>query len=447
MELDLTRGSVLKNVVRFSLPYLLSYFLQTLYGMADLFIIGQYAGVEATTAVSVGSQVMHMLTVMLVGLAMGTTVSIAQAVGARDHARAAAATGSTVTLFMTLSVLLTGLLLLLRGPIVSAMSTPAEAVPGALHYLTICFLGIPFITAYNILSSIFRGMGDSKSPMYFILIACLANIALDYLFMGALRMGPAGAALGTTLSQALSVAVSLFVIIRRKLLRIGAGDLRPQRDVLSQILRVGVPIAVQDGFIQISFIVITVIANRRGLTDAAAVGIVEKIMSFLFLVPSSMLSTVSALGAQNIGAGKPERAKKTLFCAIALACGFGAAVVVLVEFIAEPMVGLFTPDEAVALAGGQYLRGYIWDSFFAGVQFSFSGYFCACGRSGLSFLHNFLSIVLVRIPGAYTASRLFAQTLLPMGLANAAGSLFSILVCVCAYLILTRRQKLRLQEE
>lgn len=166
MELDLTRGSVLKNVVRFSLPYLLSYFLQTLYGMADLFIIGQYAGVEATTAVSVGSQVMHMLTVMIVGLAMGATVSIAQTVGAKDHARTAAAAGSTVTLFMSLSVLLTGLLLLLRGPIVSAMSTPEEAVSGALRYLTICFLGIPFITAYNILSSIFRGMGDSKSPMY-----------------------------------------------------------------------------------------------------------------------------------------------------------------------------------------------------------------------------------------------------------------------------------------
>ena len=269
MELDLTRGSILKNVVRFSLPYLLSYFLQTLYGMADLFIIGQYAGVEATTAVSVGSQVMHMLTVMIVGLAMGTTVSIAQSVGAKDHARTAAATGSTVTLFLSLSLLLTGLLLLLRGSIVSAMSTPEEAVSGALHYLTICFLGIPFITAYNILSSIFRGMGDSKSPMYFILIACLANIALDYLFMGALHMGPAGAALGTTLSQAISVAVSLAVIIRRRLLRVRAGDFRPQRQVLGQILRIVVPIAVQDGFIQISFIVITVIANRRGLTDAA----------------------------------------------------------------------------------------------------------------------------------------------------------------------------------
>ena len=446
MEHDLTNGSVLRHVVRFSLPYLLSYFLQTLYGMADLFIIGQYAGVEATTAVSIGSQVMHMLTVMIVGLAMGTTVSIAQAVGAKDAAHASAATGNTVSLFLSLSVALTGLLLLLRGSIVSVMATPAEARDGALRYLTICFLGIPFITAYNILSSIFRGMGDSKSPLFFIFIACLTNIALDYLFMGAMHMGPAGAALGTTLSQAVSVAVSLAVIVRRRMLRISRADFRPQRKILGQILKIGVPVAVQDGFIQISFIVITIIANRRGLTDAAAVGIVEKIMGFLFLIPSSMLSTVSALGAQNIGAGKPARAKKTLLCAISLACGFGAVVAVLVQLIAEPMVGLFTPDPAVAAAGGQYLRGYIWDSFFAGVQFSFSGYFCACGRSGLSFLHNFLSIILVRIPGAYAASRLYPQTLLPMGLANTAGSLFSIAVCVCAYLLLTRQQKKQFQE-
>ena len=283
MEKNLTTGSVGRQLIGFSLPYLLSYLLQTLYGMADLFIIGQYEGVAGTTAVAVGSQVMHMLTVMIVGLAMGTTVSIARAIGADDRPQAAAATGNTVTLFLSLSLMLTAGLLLLRRPI-------------------------------------------------------------------------------------------------------------------------------------------------------TAVGIVEKIISFLFLVPSSMLSAVSALGAQNLGAGKPERAKQTLFWAIGLACGFGAVTVLAVQCITEPLVGLFTPDQAAVLAGGQYLRGYIWDSFFVGVQFSFSGYFCACGRSGLSFLHNFLSIVCVRIPGAYLTSRLFPQTLLPMGLANAAGSLFSICarwICPC----------------
>ena len=296
MEKNLTTGSVGRRLIGFSLPYLLSYLLQTLYGMADLFIIGRYEGVAGTTAVAVGSQVMHMLTVMIVGLAMGTTVSIARAIGADDRPQAAAATGNTVTLFLSLSLMLTVGLLLLRRPI-------------------------------------------------------------------------------------------------------------------------------------------------------TAVGIVEKIIGFLLLVPSSMLSAVSALGAQNLGAGKPERAKQTLFWAIGLACGFGAVTVVAVQFLAEALVGLFTPDQAAVLAGGQYLRGYIWDSFFAGVQFSFSGYFCACGRSGLSFLHNFLSIVCVRIPGAYLTSRLFPQTLLPMGLANAAGSLFSICVCwICPCRLFWLGQTLRITD-
>ena len=401
MQNDLTTGSVFRNVVSFSLPYLLSYFLQTLYGMADLFIIGQFEGVASTTAVSIGSQVMHMLTVMLVGLAMGATVSIAQATGGGDKKRTASAIGNTVTLFMLLSLALTALLLALRGGIVSIMSTPEEAVQGTLAYLTVCFIGIPFITAYNIIASIFRGLGDSKSPMYFIAVACVVNIALDYYFMGTLHLGPAGAALGTTLSQAVSVLVSLAVILKRRLISVRRADFRPQRAVMGKLLQIGVPVALQDGFIQVSFVIITIIANRRGLTDAAAVGIVEKIIGFLFLIPSSMLSTVSALGAQNIGAGKPERARLTLRYAAMIACSFGIAVVILTLFIAEPLVGLFTPDAAVAAAGGQYLRGYIWDSFFAGVQFSFSGYFCACGKSGISFLHNSLSILLVRVPGAY----------------------------------------------
>lgn len=337
MQNDLTTGSVFRNVVSFSLPYLLSYFLQTLYGMADLFIIGQFEGVASTTAVSIGSQVMHMLTVMLVGLAMGATVSIAQAAGGGDKKRTASAIGNTVTLFMLLSLALTALLLALRGGIVSIMSTPEEAVQGTHAYLTVCFIGIPFITAYNIIASIFRGLGDSKNPMYFIAVACVVNIALDYYFMGTLHLGPAGAALGTTLSQAVSVLVSLAVILKRRLISVRRADFRPQRAVMGKLLQIGVPVALQDGFIQISFVIITIIANRRGLTDAAAVGIVEKIIGFLFLIPSSMLSTVSALGAQNIGAGKPERARLTLRYAAMIACSFGIAVVILTLFIAEPL--------------------------------------------------------------------------------------------------------------
>lgn len=442
MERNYTTGSVFKNILIFSLPYLFSYFLQTLYGMADLFIIGQFEGVASTTAVSIGSQVMHMLTVMIVGLAMGATVSIGQATGANNRKEAASDIGNTVTLFLLLSLVLTVVLLVLVKPVVSIMSTPSEAVNGTIAYLTICFIGIPFITAYIIISSILRGMGDSKSPMYFIAIACVMNIILDYIFMGALHLGSAGAALGTTLSQTVSVAVALIFLIKKEHgLSLHRTDFKPQSPIMGRILKIGVPIAMQDGLIQVAFILITIIANQRGLTDAAAVGIVEKIISFLFLVPSSMLSTVSALGAQNIGADKPERAKQTLRYAIYLAAGFGIVISILIQFIAEPVVSLFTSDGDAILAGGQYLRGYIWDCFFAGIHFSFSGYFCACEKSGISFLHNIIAIVLMRVPGVYITSKLFPATLLPMGLATATGSLVSVIICVIAYCIIERKAR------
>lgn len=435
MEKNLTSGSVFQNIVWFSLPYLLSYFLQTLYGMADLFIIGQFEGVAGTTAVSIGSQVMHMITVMIVGLAMGSTVSIAQAVGANNKKQASLSVGNTVTLFMGLSVVLSAVLLLFVRPIVTVMSTPEEAVSGTVLYLIICFLGIPFITAYNIISSIFRGLGDSRSPMYFIAVACVANIVLDYLFIGYFHLGPAGAALGTTLAQAISVVIALLAISRQKSgITLCKNDFRPRKSVMGQLLQIGIPVALQDGFIQIAFIVITIIANRRGLSAAAAVGIVEKMISFLFLVPSSMLSTVSALCAQNIGAGKEDRARGTLRYAIMIAAGFGILVSILIQFIAEPAVGLFTTDATVRMMGGQYIRGYIFDCIFAGIHFSFSGYFCACGRSEFSFLHNIIAILLVRIPGVYLTSKLFPTTLLPMGIATACGSLLSVGICVIVYL-------------
>lgn len=442
MKRELTSGSVMKNLLFFSLPYLLSFFLQTLYGMADLLIIGQFGSVADTTAVSVGSQVMHMLTVMIVGLAMGATVNIGQAIGGRDNRRAALFTGNTVTLFMGISSVLTLLLLVLRRAIVSAVSTPADAAAGTVDYLTICFIGIPFITAYNIISAVFRGMGDSKSPMYFIAVACAANIALDYLFIGALGMGPAGAALGTVLSQAISVIISLIVIKRRSTgLALTKADIRPNKQIIGKILKIGIPVAMQDGFIQIAFMVITVIANRRGLNDAAAVGIVEKIIGFLFLVPSSMLSAVSALGAQNIGAQKPERARKTLLYAIFIAAGFGGTVAVIMQFLSSGAVSLFTDSAVVTRLGGEYLRGYAWDCLFAGIHFAFSGYFCACGKSGISFMHNMIAILLVRIPGAYFMSSMFPGTLYPMGLATAAGSLLSAIICAAAFIILIKKEK------
>src|SRR5699024_7621694 len=308
-------------------------------------------------------------TLMIGGLAMGATIAIGRAVGGREQERAALAVGNSVTLFMGVSVVLTAVLLALVRPIAAVMSTPAEAVEGTVQYLTICFVGIPCITAYNIISSIFRGLGDSKSPMCFVAVACAANIGLDYLFIGGMGLGPAGAALGTTLSQTLSVAAALAVITRQKTgLPLGRASFRPRRDILAPILKVGVPVALQDGFIQVSFILITIIANHRGLNDAAAVGIVEKVISFVFLVPSSMLSTVSALAAQNAGAGKDRRAVQTLRYAVTLCLGFGLAVGVAVQFLAGNIVALFDPTPADVEAGSPDLRRGLWHARLAGLQ-------------------------------------------------------------------------------
>ena len=441
MERNLTTGSVFKNIAYFSLPFLVSYFLQTLYGMADLFIIGKYGTVADITSVSVGSQAMHMLTVMIVGLAMGATVTIGRHIGAGDSKKASNVIGNAAVLFISLSVVLTVVLLLLINPIVTVMATPAEAVKGAADYLKICFIGIPFITAYNIISSVFRGIGDSKSPMVFVAIACAANIILDCIFMGVCGMGPAGAALGTTLSQTLSVIIALIFILKKDTgIKLSSADFKPVKEYMAQMLKIGVPVAAQDGFIQIAFIVITIIANQRGLNDAAAVGIVEKIIGIMFLVPSSMLSSVSAVSAQNLGAGFTDRARLTLKYAVCISLVFGVIVSAAMQLWAQNVVALFADDTTVTVLGGQYLRSYVWDCVFAGVHFSFSGYFCAMGKSGISFLHNVLSIILVRIPVAFWASKTFAYSLYPMGWAAPLGSLLSVVICVIAYYLIVKKE-------
>lgn len=268
----------------------------------------------------------------------------------------------------------------------------------------------------------------------------MGNIVLDYFFIGAMQLGPAGAALGTTLSQTFSVIIALISMMKRKTgIHLKKTDFRPNKKVMWQILRVGFPVAVQDGCIQIAFIIITVIANHRGLNDAAAVGIVEKMISAIFIIPSSMLATVSALSAQNIGAGKHDRASQTLKYATIITTGYGLIMTVLIELTGKNLVGLFTTDTVVVLLGTQYLSGYIIDSIFAGVHFSFSGYFAAYEKSYIGFIHNIIAIVLVRVPGSYLASKMFPDTLFPMGLAAPAGSLLSVLICIGAYLWMKKK--------
>ena len=418
------------------MPYLITCFLQTFYGMADLFIVGQFNAPASISAVAVGSQLMHMLTVVIAGFAMGSTVLIGRSVGAGNRRGIAGAVSTTFAVFAALAAGLTVLLLLFTNPIIVLLKVPAAAVSESAAYMRICFAGVVFITAYNVVSAVFRGLGDTRRPMYYVAAAGILNIGLDWLLVGPLGMGAGGAALATVVSQGVSVLLGLIALKRYHGDAFHRGA-RPDRDDAGKILGVGVPIALQEGLIQISFLVITMIANSRGVEVAAAVGIVEKVISFLFLVPSAMLSTVSALSAQNAGAGRHDRSRQVLRIGCLICAGFGAVVFVLCQPLAPHIVSLFVKQgdnvEAVVRLGGQYLRTYSLDCMLAGIHFCFSGFFSAYGKSGYSFLHNIISIITFRIPGAWAAAVLFPQTLYAMGIAAPMGSLLSVVICLVLY--------------
>lgn len=440
---DLEKGGVFPRLLRFSLPYLLACFLQTFYGLADLYFTGRFNTASAITAVSVGSQLMHMLTVVIVGLAMGSTVFLSRAMGSGDRQAAARSIGNTALLFSGFALVLTAVLLVSRGKLLQLLSVPPEAMKEARDYVTLCFGGVLFITAYNILSSIYRGLGDTRRPMLFVMAAGVVNIGLDWMLMVPGHMGTRGAALATLISQGFSVLLAAAWLPRAMDFPLKKGDFRPEPAILGRILRVGLPVAAQDGLIQVSFLVITGIANRRGLEISAAVGITEKVISFLFLVPSAMLSSVSALCARDLGAGNPEKSRRTLGCALGLCLASGAFFTLVCSLWAPQVLRIFAREEPeIITLGAQYLRTYVWDCIFAGFHFCFSGYFCACERSSLSFLHNIISILTLRIPLVWLAARLWPATLYPMGLGAPLGSLLSTLICLGFYRSLRKNRSI-----
>ena len=443
MSNTLTQGSITKNLLKFSIPFLISSFLQTFYGLADLFIAGQFNGASTITAVSVGSQIMHMVTVIIIGFVMGTTVFIARNFAVQNFNMIKKIIAMSLFAFLTISLIITLSVYMLSPLILDLLSTPPESIGETIQYLRICILGTFFITLYNIQSSIFRGIGNSQTPMYFVALSGIINIAADYIFIGVFCMGARGAALATLLSQIVcAVSFSLYAYKKLDICRINREDLVVDFSIIKKLLSIGLPVACQDGFIQISFLIITMIANIRGVTIAASVGIVEKLISFMFLVPSAMLSSVSAICAQNAGAGNHKRADNTLFCSIAVCFISGVFFTVICELFAENILYLFSKnDSQVVMYGAQYLRTYVLDCIFAGFHFCFSGYFCAYEKSLWSFIHNLAAIILVRIPGAYLASVFYPTSLMPMGLSAPAGSLFSTLICIIVFLYMRKQRR------
>lgn len=429
-RLELMEGRIGSTLLKFAAPFLLSSFLQALYGAVDLLVVGQYTGSAAVSAVSIGSQIMQTVTGIILGISTGGTVLIARRTGEKNPERAASAVGNLAILFVLLACILAPVLLAFNHQVVAVMDTPAEAVAEARQYIFICSCGVPFIVGYNAVSGIFRGIGDSQTPVYFIVIACVVNIIGDFVLVGALKMGAAGAALATILAQMVSFIAFLIYMWKKGLpFAFGRKDIRFRRDDMSAILKVGFPLAMQDALVNVSFLAITAILNGLGLIVSAAVGVAEKIMGFAFLPAGAFASAVAAMSAQNLGAGKPGRARSAYVHGVLYAFVFGCAVCVFAQFFPELLPRLFSKEEAVLTAAGQYMRSYTIDCILVSFVFCTNSYFSAYGKAAISFAHSMIATFCVRIPATYFLSRYVAGSLYVMGLAAPAASLISVIIC------------------
>lgn len=439
---DLTNGSILMTLLAFALPFLGANFLQALYGAADLYVVGQNNGTSAISAVNIGSQIMQIITCFVTGCSMGTTVMLGRYVGCRDERRIGETIQNSLIIFSALAILLTPLMIWQADHLAVIMRTPREAMQETILYVRICSCAIPFIILFNVLAAILRGMGDSKTPMLVVGIACIINIIGDFLLTGYWKAGVAGVAVATSLAQLIS-SVCGFLIMRRHGIALSFQKLTIRKSIIREIASVGLPIALQDTLINFSFMLLTVIANSRGLVSSSAVGVVEKLIMFMFLVPSCMLSATSAITAQNMGAGQKARAVKSLKYAIAITAGFGLCMCALSWLFPHQLAGVFAKDDSVIIAAGEYLKTYSIDCILVAFTFCINGYLCGIEKSLITFIHNVISIFLVRIPAAYFFSKMFPDTLLPMGLASPLGSTASLLILAGYFYLSQKREKRR----
>lgn len=430
-ELDLTQGSVPKVLLHFAVPFLLANVLQALYGGADLFVVGQYDDAASVAAVAIGSQVMQTVTGVILGLTTGTTVLIAIATGAKDYRKTASIIGTSIGLFAAVGAVLTFLMVAFHSRTVQLMHTPPEALADTEAYLWICSLGIPFIIGYNVVCGILRGLGDSRTPLYFVALACALNIVLDFILVGGCHLRAAGAAIATVASQGVSFATALWYLYRKGFhFEFTRRDIRLDGQLCRRVLLLGAPIALQDLLVNFSFLLITVIVNGMGVVASAALGVVEKLIVFAMLPPMAIASAVAAMTAQNYGAGLRGRMRSCLRSGIAMALVFGVSVCVYSQFLPDTLTGIFTKDAAVMQMASGYLRGYSIDCIMVSFVFCINAYFSGQGNSVFPMVHSVVATFMFRIPLSYAFSLVSSSSLFLMGFAPPLSTLVSLMICI-----------------
>lgn len=431
--MDFTQGNILKKLIRFMIPILGALILQAAYGAVDLLVVGRFGSTAGLSAVSTGSQILNLVTFVITQLAMGITVLIARYIGEKSTNQIGQLLGGATVIFSMIAVVLLVVMVFFSNSFAILMQTPNEAVLLTSTYVKICGAGIFFIVAYNVLSAIFRGLGDSKSPLIFVAIACVVNIVGDLVFVAGLHMDAAGAAIATVLAQAISVVLALVMLKRRELPFCLTGKDFRLNHQCRRFLNVGLPLALQECLTQLSFLALCAFVNRLGLDASSGYGVACKIVNFAMLVPSALMQSMASFVSQNVGAGKEDRAKKVLFTGMSVGIFVGAFVFVGVFFFGNTLTSIFTTDSSVILKGYDYLKGFAPETIVTAILFSMIGYFNGHEKTVWVMIQGVIQTLLVRLPLAYIMSIQPNASLTYIGLAAPIATCFGIVLNVIYY--------------
>ena len=438
---DFTQGSILGKLIPFMMPILGALVLQAAYGAVDLLVVGQFGTTEGLSAVSTGSQILNLVTFVITQFAMGITVLIARYIGEKKEQHIGPLIGGSALVYALISAVLFVVLVCFPRQISAFMQAPQEALGLTASYVRICGAGIFFIVAYNLLSAIFRGLGDSKSPLMFVAVACAVNIIGDLILVAGLKMDAAGAALATVLAQAISVIFALVLLMKRQLgFRITKHDFRINPHCL-RALKIGLPLALQEFLTQISFLALCAFVNRLGLEASSGYGVACKIVNFAMLIPSSLMQSMASFVSQNVGAGNEKRTKQAMFSGIGVGLVIGCAVFALVFFKGNLLTGIFTADAGVVQKGYEYLKGFAPETIVTAILFSMIGYFNGHDKTVWVMIQGLVQTLLVRLPLAYLMSIQPNASLTKIGLAAPAATLFGIILNVIFFIWNNRKEK------
>lgn len=438
----LTSGSILKGLLSFSVPILFAICLQSIYGSVDMLIVGNFGNTADVSGVSTGWQVMNMVTAICTGFSMGATILLGQKIGAKMLDEVGRVIVNAVFLSAVIAFAIMGLLLVLHQNILVWMNVPAEALNQTSGYLTFCSWGVPVIFAYNVLGSIFRGLGDSKTPLLAVGIAAVVNVIADLILVGGFGMGAVGAAVATVFAQLMSVVLCLIQVKRKSILPVAMTrqDLVLEGKYLKRVIALGTPIALQNSLCNMSFLAITVIVNRFGVIFSAAVGVTEKLIGLFMLVPLAFMQSLAVYVSQNLGANQVARAKKGLWLALGLSLGIALVMSVIAFTCGEFILGIFSQDPQVVIEANQYLRIYIFDIFLVSIHFCLAGYYSGCGKTIFVMAQGLIGSILLRIPLTYFFSLVEPTSLFTIGISIPISSGVEIILFIGYALIYRRRE-------